>query len=451
MSTPPASAGTGIAASRWRHLPVGALETVRGNLEDALLAGLLALPVTFAAAVLGGLVGEELMEPSGPATTLDLTSRASLAAVAVLAVLGVLARGLVIALRGVLMARALAAAVRAGTPPTEVPAPLQWQHAHERSDRAYRRTAIILLVILGLCFGVVVPAAVQEPFLSGLAIIVGGAAVLGLIALGIPLTGTVLRRRQLALLGPVDGHWTQAHRIIAAGHVLTGEAVAAARAGRPERGHPGSAARRLGKVATAVVGVGATAAYLGFQVVAALAFPDRQRWAGGLPGERADLGPEAERMVDLAVTVCVVGGAVAILALVVGALAGLAERTQEQAALRRALVEGAAPPPYPVLQRYLRRRSAPLLRMVSALVGVMLVVGGTLVVLDGVVDAPSWESFAGAGRGLREATGLGPGILGLALGVAGLEVALASLLEARERRLRDAVVQRWPVRPAPGG
>src|SRR5690606_33733570 len=153
----------------------------------------------------------------------------------------------------------------------------------------------------------------------------------------------------------------------------------------------------------------------------------------------------------LAVTVCVVGGAVAILALVVGALAGLAERTQEQAALRRALVEGAAPPPYPVLQRYLRRRSAPLLRMVSALVGVMLVVGGTLVVLDGVVDAPSWESFAGAGRGLREATGLGPGILGLALGVAGLEVALASLLEARERRLRDAVVQRWPVRPAPGG
>lgn len=451
MTTPSAPADTGIAASRWRHLSVGALETVRGNLEDALLGGLLALPVTIAIALLGGIAGEELMAPSATATTLDLTSRASLAAVAVLAVLGVLARGLVIALRGPLMARALAAAMRAGTPPTEVPAPLQWQHAHQRSDRAYRRTAIILLAILGPCMVVVVPAALQQPFASGLAIIAGSAAGLGLIGLGIPLTGTVLRRRQLARLAPVDAHWTQAHRIIAAGRVLTSEAVAEARAGEPERGHPGTAARRLGKVATALVGAGATAAYLGIQVMAALAFPDRQRWAGGLPGERADLGPEGERLVDLAVTVCVVGGAVAILALLARAAAALVERAQEQAALRRALEEDAAPPPYPVLQRYLLRPSAPLLRVVSALVGVTMVVGGTLLDLHLVVDAPGWGSYAGAGPGLREAAALGPRILVLALMVGALAVALASLLEARERRLRDAVLQRWPVRPTPAG
>ncbi len=451
MTMPSTPAETGIAASRWRCLPVGALETVRRHLEDALLAGLIALPVMFAIALLGGLASEELMGPSEAARTVDLTGRASLGAVLVLGAFGLLARGLVIALRGPLMARALTAAVRAGTPAAHVPAPLQWQQAHERSDTTYRHTAIALLAILGLFSLAAVYAAFHEPFLTGLAIIVGCVAVLAVIAAGIPLTGTVLRRRQLALLEPVDAHWTQAHRIIAAGHVLTSESVAAARGGRADRDVPGTAARSLGKVATTVVGAGGTAAYLGLQTMAAVAYPDRERWSGGQLGDRAQLDPQAERLVDLAVTVWVVGGGLAVLGLVTGALAALVERTQEHAALRRALEEGGAPPPYPLLQRYLRHSPPPLLRAVSALVGAVMVAGVTLLILHRVVDAPSWEYYAGAGQGLREAAAFGPLILVLAVVVGALEVALASLLDGRDRRLRDAVVQQWPVQPASGG
>src|SRR5690606_32619847 len=120
--------------------------------------------------------------------------------------------------RGTLMARALARRLDEGVPAADVPAPGQWAAATEPSARAYRIIAIVLLCVLGPCFLIALFAVLETGLDAvGLAIIGTGLVVLGLIGAGIPLFEKVLGARQERTAQRLRAHWTEPHRIIAAG------------------------------------------------------------------------------------------------------------------------------------------------------------------------------------------------------------------------------------------
>src|SRR5690606_1766202 len=110
------------------------------------------LGVLFGTVVVAGIVSEELLAGSEAGSTIDLAGRASLAGMLILLVLAFLAFGVLGALEGPLMARALARRLDEDVLASDVPAPGQWAAAAEPSGRAYRIVAIVLLCVLGPCF-----------------------------------------------------------------------------------------------------------------------------------------------------------------------------------------------------------------------------------------------------------------------------------------------------------
>lgn len=336
--------------SRWRVHPIGRAATLRRAAAEAVFWGLMGLLGLFGIALLSGIVAEEVFAGTEAATTLDLVSRASLVGGLVLALSGLLALGLLGALEGPLLARALSAVMRRGAPATSVPIPLQWEAARKSSARAYKHIAIVLLAILGFFYVIVVLAAMA----------------------------------------------------------------------------------------------GMTA----FQIMVAAAYPDATRTASRQLGERADLGPGAERMVDLLATGMGVAGGVGILAFAGVVVCTIILRRLEHRQLRRTLADPAAvAPPYALLSRAMAPTSLTVLKVLFAFAGAAAALGIALWFVNAVAELPDWDVYAAAGPELRAAGPLGPWIVLGSLVAMILGIALASVLDARDQNLRDELVQRWPVRP----
>ena len=430
-----------IADSRWRVLPVGRAVTLQRTAMEALFYGLIGLLGLFGVAVISGLVVEELFAESEAGTTIDLVSRASLVGVLVLGVIGLLLLGLLGSLEGPLMARALAAAVRRGTPATEVPFPTQWKAARESSATAYKGIAIAMLAILGLLYVIAVFAMLESVDVVGLAVVGGGAVLLAAIWAGIPLTGKVFTRWQRGFADELPERWTQPHRIIAAGRELT-EAGSSAPL-------PGRGVRMLSNALATVVVLATMAWFVAFQLVVAVAYPDATRTASRQLGERAELDPAGERLVDLLTMAEGIVAAIGVLAFAGMVGCAIILRRLEHRELRRALGDPTgASPQHALLSRAMSRTSLPVLKVVFALAGATAALGVALWFVDLVAELPDWDFYAAAGPQLRAVAPLGPWILLGALGLMGLGIVVGSLLDARDRILRDELVQRWPVRPA---
>lgn len=439
-----------IADSRWRVLPVGRAVTLQRTAVEALFYGLIGLLGLFGVAVISGILVEELFNETAAGTTIDLVGRACLAGVLVLGVIGLLLLGLLGALEGPLMARALSRAMQHGTPATEVPIPTQWEAAQESSARAYKGIAIALLAVLGLFYVIGVFAMLESLDAVGLAVIGGGTLLLAAIWAGIPLTGKVFTRWQRGFADELPERWTQPHRIIAAGRQLTEEDIAAARAAAgifvPL---PGRGVRALNSVLLSALVVAALAWLTAFQLVVAVAYPDATHTASRQLGDRAVLDSDGERLVDLLTLAEGISAAVGVLAFAAMVGCVIILRRLEHRELRRALGDPAAPPPqHTLLTRAMTRTSLPVLKVFFTLVGAAAALGFALWFVDRVAELPDWAFYAAAGPQLRAAAPLGPWIMVGALCAMGLGVVIGSLLDARDRTLRDELVQRWPVRPA---
>lgn len=454
--------GTGITASRWRVLPVGALATAQRNLVDALIWGLIGLASLLGLAILSGLLAEALLPGSASGTTIDLVARASAGGVMSLGAIGLLLLGLVTALSGPLMARALAAEVRRGTPPTDVPIPEQWETAREDSTGLYRIIAIVMLVFLGFFYLIGLFVILGDPDPASMAVLGGGALVLGAIVAGLFVTGRLFPQWQDRSASGLHEQWTDSHRMIAAGRELTEQDITRARVAgvgedistRHERLNalggrlPGAAARRLGEGAVMVLGGASGIGLLSLELMFAIAYPEREHWSGGQAGERAQLGPEGERLVDLVMLALGISAAVALLAFALVAVCAIVVRRLEHRVLRGALADpSAVPPPYPLLSSFMQRAPLPVMKVLFALAGAALGLGFALWFVDLVADLPDWDTYAAAGPQLRAAGPLGPWVMLGTLAVITLGTILASVLDARDRALRDELVQRWPVLP----
>lgn len=440
-----------IAESRWRVLPVGLGPALQRQALRASFHVMVGLGVLFGTVVVAGIVSEELLSDSEAGSTIDLAGRASLAGMLILLVLAFLALGVLGALEGPLMARALARRLDEGVPAADVPAPGQWAEATEPSARAYRIIAIVLLCVLGLVHLIVIAAMLESGIDAvGLAVIAAGLLVLGLIGAGIPLFEKVLGARQERTVQRLRGHWTEPHRIIAAGRALTAEDVAAARGVDGPEVLPGAGVRRLGGAALGVLGASAAVGLLALQLMFALAYPDRERWSGGGAGERAELDARGEQLVDLVVAGVGVCGALVLLCLLLALACEVLARRAEMRAVRIALADPAAPPPAIALLRSLFAAGAPrLLLAMHSLAGAVAAIGLGLWVVPIGEDGPSWDIYSSAGPTLRALDAQAPLVLVGALAVLAAGILLAAVLDVREQRLRDELVRRWPVHAAP--
>lgn len=443
---------TSLEDSRWRVHPLGRAATLRRVSAEAVLWGLIGLIGLFAVVLFSGILAEEVLPRSAVSTTIDLVGRASVVGDLVLGVLGLLALGLLRALEGPLTARSLAAAVHRGAPATEVPIPSQWRAARTSSARTYRLIAIWLLAILGLSQLILIMATIEsglDPV--GLAVVGGGLLLLALIAAGIPLTGTGFTRWQSRHTEVLPQRWTQAHRIVAAGRELTEEEVTAERTAEGRgAAPPGAVLRGLERVLTAVVTLAAMASALAFELLIAIAYPERTRTASRQLGERADLSPEAERLVDLLATAMGIAGGVGLLALLGAAVCTIARLRLEHRVLRDALADpAAAPPPHALLRRAMAPTSLTILNLLFALAGAACALGIAVWFVDAAAELPSWDHYAAAAPQLRAAGAAGPWIVLGALGVMVLGILLASVLDTRRQGLRDELVRRWPVQEDP--
>lgn len=437
-----------IAGSRWRILPVGLAPALVRQARRTALAVLPGLGVLFGTVVVAGLVSEQLLAGSETGSTIDLAGRASLAGVMILLVITVLVIGVLGGLEGPVMARALARRLEEGTPAVDVPHPHQWSAATEPSGRAYRVIAIVLLCVLGFCQFLLMGAVLGDGIdAAGLALIGGGLLGLGLIGGGIPLFGRVLGGRQERAVQRLRAHWTEPHRIVAAGRELTAEDVAEARGVDGPEALPGAVARWLENAALAVLAVAAVVGLLGLQLMFALAYPDRERWAGGRTGERAELTARGEQLVDLVVAGVGLCAAAVLLSLLVAVACEVLARGTEVRAVRTALADPEAlPPARALLQGMVAPGTPRLLSAVHGLAGAAAAVALGLWVMPIGEDVPSWEIYSAAGPTLRALAALAPPVLLGALAVLAAGTLLAAVLDRREQRLRDELVQRWPVR-----
>lgn len=433
----PRPGAEGIANSRWRMLPIGRLLALQQQGMLAAVGGLIGQGVLLGTAILVGLIGDEVLPESEAGAVLDQVSRASAGAALVLGVLCFLALGMVGALEGPLAARALAARAREGTPPTQVPDPGSWQSAVEDSSTAYRSVAILVLIALGLCYLIVLFVAFENLEPVDLAMIGGGALVLALIWAGIPLTKKLLWGRQQGHLPLLREHWTEQHRIVTAGRAIDRGEIPVVR--------PGERVHRLGSALLGAVAVFAGVGVICLKLSLVIAYPDAESGPGGGAGERAELSPEAERVVDLSMLGMALCAVLAVLCyLAVVACTGIVLRQQHRS-LRAALADPSAEPP--------AAWTHPVATGVPTTFGVLHVLAGSTVGLglalwfvDQVADLPDWEIYAEAGPQLRAAAPMGPWIALGALVVMGLGIVGGAVLESRERVLRDALIQRWPLR-----
>ncbi|MBB5833020.1 hypothetical protein [Brachybacterium aquaticum] len=437
--------GSRIAESRWRYLRLGLLAALPLELAGALLFGLGGLVLLFVMALIGGFAGEEVLAGTEVGTTMDLVARASAGAALVLGAVGGLLMAFAGSLHGPAHAWALDRAAER-TPPQEVPHPEQWRWGQEPTGSPYKYVAIAVLVVGGFFYLLWVAAGISSGDGAD-GIVLGGGLALALVAGGIPLTGRVMGGWQETRFRRAEEHWTEQHRIIAAGHVLTRAEVEARRAGLPPERHPAPTAKRLEQALFAILGPAAGVGLIALQLIFVIAYPDAERGPGGQVGERAELTEAAEQVVDL---LAVIMAVCALLALLAFAGAVACDVVIHRAATRRfraVLADPGAPLPEhasPVAE--LEPSTPPSLRVVQVLVGTAVGLGAALWFVDAIADQPDWQTYAAAGPALRAAAPLGAWLALAAFVVLLLTAVVGVWLHQREQPLRDAVVQRWPVR-----
>lgn len=436
---------TSIAESRWRYYPLDGLARVVLMLAISLgwmLVGLLGLA---GLSVVAGLLVEEGLVPVGEvATSTDLVGRASLAALLILGPIILLAWALLFGLTGPLTGRSLARHARNGADPADVPAREQWELAVEDSAGTLRFVSIALIVVLGL--GLLIVLFTVPEWDAQNALIVGAALAVfavpwGTLWLGkkaIPAWQSRYRER-------IGEHWTTPHRVIADGRELTEEDEPG-----PDETVPGRTAHRLEQACLSVLGVSAFVGLGALQLVFSLAYPDREDWPGGSAGERAELDPLGESAVDMLTLAFAASAVVGLLAL---ALAGVCEgvaRSQIHRMVSRALVDDDVPRPrLPLLRTIVSGNQPPFLRALGILAGAVVGFGFSLWFVASRAGASDWEYYHSAAQSLLAAARSGPWIMLAGIGLLALVVAVGVLLDARDRQLRDRIVQRWPVRHIP--
>lgn len=438
-----------ISEARWRVLSLDLPATLAPVLAVALRWSLYGLVGMASLSVIAGIMAEEGLVPGADAaTTTDLVSRGVLGALLVLGPMLLLAWALTAGLRGPLVARSLARTARRGVDPAEVPSRGQWQQAVADTPSLLRTVSMILLVASGLVAVVFVWATLASSDGTGVLMIAAVAGMLALVAGSWWLARSVLPQWQARSLEVMREHWTTPHRVIANGRELTDDRDARAGDAGPAAAIPGRAAARLEQLCLAAVGFCAGIGLLAAQLMFSLAYPDRERWAGGRVGERAELDPAGEQAVDLVVLVIGVSAGLALLLLALAVACEAVSRAQQHRAVQAALADDSLPRPrLSLLRELMRPTPAPLLRMLGLLCGAVGALGWSLWFIALVADSPDWSFYAAAPQVLRTAAVSGPWIMLVSAGALATAVVAGCVIEVRDRRFRDEIVQRWPVRP----
>lgn len=444
-----AESGGGIADSRWRYLPLGPAAALPHQIASALRCALFGLLGLAGTAMVAGFLGEELLAGTEVGTTLDLVGRGVLGALLSLGAAGLLAWGLARAFHGPLSARGLSRAA-GSMPPSAVPHPVQWEAAREPSGAGYLLVAVIVLFVASIGLAAAVWG-VMDGTDGSWAILAGIGGGMALLAGGIPLTRGVMGRWQRRHFEVVRAHWTEPHRIIAAGHVITRAEFGARRKGLPPEEHPAPGVRRLERALFAILGTAAAVGLTALQAALALVFPDREPWPGGRPGDRADLSDTGEQLVDLLILIFSVCALIGLLAYLGTVACDVVIHRVATRRFRAVLADPEATlPPHRRLVAQLAPTSPPSLRVLQTLAGAAVGFGAALWFVGAVADDPDWRTYSVAGSALRAAGPLGGWSALGALALLTLSAVVGTWLHQREQPLRDVLVQRWPVRAEVG-
>lgn len=435
-----------IAESRWRYLPLDAPAVIAPALAAALRWALIGLLGLAAVSVLAGLLVEQGLVPGVElATGTDLVGRGLLGGTLVLGPVMLLAWALLASLRGPLAARSLARSADRGADPADVPARGQWARAGEDSASVLRKMSTVLLWLLGVLLVLVALTALVTWDETGLILAAVTAAAVAVAVGGMWLGKKVIPAWHSRSLTRIREHWTTQHRVIANGRELTGEG------GTDDVGTMhGGTARQLEKLFLAVLGAAAAIGLGALQLALALLFPDRQDWPGGQAGERAELGPAGEASVDLLTLVLALAAGVVLLSLALAVACEGVARSQRHRVVKAALTDqDAARPPLSLLRAPMDDGMVPFLRVLAVIGGAVLGFGWSLWFIARVADSPDWSSYSAASDSLLALGQWGPWFMLAGIGLLVLVAAIGAVLEVRDRRLRDRIVQRWPVGPAP--
>jgi hypothetical protein len=154
-------------------------------------------------------------------------------------------------------------------------------------------------------------------------------------------------------------------------------------------------------------------------------------------------------VVDLVMVLMGLCAAGLLFALAAAVVCEVLAHRAEHAGVRAALADpGAPPPPLGLLLTLVGHGPSPAIAAVEVLAGAVVGLGAGLWFVHLVADLPDWEIYAEAGPQLRTLAPLGPAIMAGALAVMVVGVLVGAALSRRDEGLRDALVQRWPVRQA---
>lgn len=433
-----------IAESRWRYLRLDLPATLVPVLAEALKWVLIGVVGLAGVSVVAGLLVEEGLVPGAElAASTDLVGRGALGSLLTLGPGILLAWALLASLRGPLVSRSLARSAERGADPADVPAGGQWRRAVGDSASVLRKLSMSLLFLFGAALVIFVLVALESRDETGPIVVSGTLGALAIAAGGFWLGRTGIPAWHARYLARIREHWTTPHRVIADGQELAEEDDF--RAGEKV---PGRTAHRLEQLCLSVLGGAAAIGIGAVQLVFVLAFPDRETWPGGRAGERAELSPVGEGAVDLLILVFVLCAVVVLLSLALAVVCEGVARSSIHRLLRKALAdEDAARPRLALLRALMDDSLAPFLRVLAIITGAVVSFGWSLCFVAWAAESPDWAAYASAPESLRALGNWGPWIILAGVGLLALVAAAGTALEVRDRRLRDQIVRRWPVRP----
>lgn len=428
-------------ARTWHEYPLGLVTEGFAALYHTAQAMLVGTGMMGGLVFAVGLAGEEGALPSAELSkAIDMLTRFSLAALtcvtlAVWFLLCVAQLGWELG-----VSRALVRAAGAGASTREVPHPSQIELADRPAGSYLVGLIYSQAAVLGVFLVIGAPVIAFNPFDGAWLVLATPAAWIALLGLTLILVLS-LRRRQAIRSAQLEKHWTPRSR-----------RAAAERAARPAR-HRGGDRRGLMWLGTALMGLsgmlGGVAVLLVYGILLAT-HPDAQQWPGGQAGDRADLSPEAEALVDQLTIVFAGLAALAVLTALVGAVVQVLAAWRERAFLKSALDSSTGQqPPAAILQRHVGRRTVPAAQILAAAGGGILCLA-----LAGIaLGSSSVESFADVYRGsvdlfapLRAAFEWS---VGVSMALLGCSSIIAVVAGVRGRALRNELHARWPTAGKP--
>lgn len=421
----------------WEEYPLGFWGQCFAAVCRTSIAALVGIGLMGALILSVGLVGEEGVLPSRElARALDQLSRISIAAVACGALLVWFVAAVSQLGWQLSVSRALVRAAEAGAPATRVPHPYQLELAEGTPGSFLASLIYLQAAVLGVFVLIGVPVIAFNPFEGAWIVIAVPLAWIAILAL-LWMELAALRRGQAARSARLGEQWPTWARMAARNR--------AARTSADE----GHGRRGLFWLGNALVGLSGALGGVAMMLIYGVLFfthPGAQRWPGGRLGDRAELSPELEGLVDQ-LTIVFAGLVVAaVLAALAGTAVGVVGSWRERASLRAALAEpDGERPPVGVLQRQVGRRVAPLAQILAAAGGGVLCFG-----LAGLaLGTPAMESFADVYRGSVDLFApLRPAFLwAVVVSSALLASAFAVVVwvSVRGREWRNELHARWPT------